>query len=235
MAEPFVKTIADLLNINDEVGLTDDDKMLIQADGGSTYNIKLSELRATIANPGQYSPAAAVFAGSKVAVSGLYDGVTTSETLQTIKEVASPVASFILSAEQTIPDSTWTKATWSSPHTYSGNFANWFDVSSPTRVLFNSATTGSLFLITGVAHFESDGTGTRGIRINQSNASPTIADSLLTTYVDAAANNGTYVVFNYAVPEIDSGRYFELEVYQDSGGDLPLFDGSTQITVWKVK
>lgn len=235
MAETFVKKIGDLLNVVDEWGTGADDKYVVQSENdNSAYHITLAQLRNAIALSSNYS-SGGLYAGSSIVITGLYDGALYAQTIQAVKEVASPMASFLMLAEQSIPDSTWTAVEWAEPHSYSGNLADWWDSSGKTQIKFNGATTGACYLITGIAKFESDATGTRGVRINQSNATPEVADAYLECYMDAASSNSTFVPFSFSVPENDNSRHFTFEVYQNSGGALPLFEGSTAITIWKVK
>lgn len=197
MAEPFVKKIADLTDINSGPGLYAIDNLIVQSiDDAATYK-------------------------------------TTVEAINLVG--AQPFCAIQLGVEASIPDATWTSLEFIEPVGYSGALSDWWDASNPERVIFGGASGGAVFEVTGQVKFESDATGTRGVRIKQSNGTPAVDDSYLTTYLDGQANNSTFIVFNFIIPEATPSNYFELEVYQDTGGVLPVFELSTYMLVKRIK
>jgi hypothetical protein len=194
-----------------------------------TFVKKIGDLLDINAGPG-------LIAGDELLVQSSDDSATYKTTVEAINNIgAQPFCAIQLGVEASIPDSTWTPLEFISPVGYTGSLSDWWDEADPERVLFGSASGGAVYEVTGQVKFESDGTGFRAVRINQSNASPIVDDSYLETYFAASSVNSTFVVFNFVVPEGTPTNYFQLEVYQNSGGVLPVFEFSTYMLIKRIK
>ena len=122
-----------------------------------------------------------------------------------------------LSAAQSIPSGAWTKVNFD---------ASWFDVQSEIDLTNHrwTATKWGRYFIRAVAQFAQNSTGFRGIRIMRNGSY--LGLSLMEKDGDSSAATflQTAIVWAY-----NAGDYLEVQVYQNSGGDLNLVGCSVEI------
>jgi len=122
-----------------------------------------------------------------------------------------------LSTAQSIPNNAWTKVNFD---------ASWFDVQNEIDLTDHkwTATRGGKYFIRAKAQFAQNSTGQRGIRIMRNGIDLDVSimekdgDSNAETYLQ------TVILWYYG-----EGDYLEIQVYQDSGGNLDLKECTVEI------
>jgi hypothetical protein len=123
-----------------------------------------------------------------------------------------------MSANQTIPASTQTVVDWGSEvH----DDAGYWDAGSPSRLTVPAGV--DVVILTAYAAFPNNNTGDRWIEIRK-NGSDTVAGMMLP---ESPVSDNDRVYAQSPPLKVVAGDYFEVLVWQGSGGDLDLLDANT--------
>ena len=158
--------------------------------------------------------------------STLTDNETIKENVQELEEAIEKRKSAFLEFQGThadIADATLTPITWQSGDDVYDT-ASFFNVSNPTRL---TVPTGATYAkLTAMYGFDSNGTGIRTATISHRDSFAVVQGQ----YSGAMPSSGTVALFDSFstgwIP-VTAGEYFQLEVFQNSGGLLGIIDGTT--------